>query len=99
MFLSSIEAVSSIEYIGRVDTSIAFEDPEVDLCFSNTFIQEGVDPAPVHLIFLSANLEEPSSCTNVRHFEVDLVETRQKNPTREIVNQTPEKSSTRQEAY
>jgi hypothetical protein len=55
----------------------AIQDPEVSLSFSNTYIQEGVDPAPVRLLFMKPGGDS-------FHFEVDLEETRQNNPAREI---------------
>lgn len=71
----------------------ALLDPEVDLCFSNTYIQEGVDPEPVRLIFLAAvdpidfsTSTSTSSCESVHHFEIDLVETRRNHPPREVVD-------------
>ena len=70
----------------------ALLDPEVDLCFSNTYIREGVDPEPIRLFFLAENshMDDPTttmnSCDNVHHFEIDLVETRQNYPPREIVD-------------
>jgi hypothetical protein len=57
----------------------ALLDPEVSLKFSNTYIKEGKDPAPVRLIFL-----KPDSPDSSFHFEVDLVDTRAKNKPREI---------------
>jgi hypothetical protein len=63
------------------------KDPEVDLCFSYTYIQDGVDPAPMRLVFLSMDLEkDSSSCDKARHFEVDLIETRRNNPPRDIID-------------
>jgi hypothetical protein len=57
----------------------AILDPEVSLSFSNTYIKEGKDPAPVRLIFL-----KPDNPDSNFHFEVDLVDTRAKNEPREI---------------
>lgn len=51
----------------------AIRDPEVSLSFSNTYVQEGVPPAPVRLILIKNNGD------TFAHFEVDLVETRAKN--------------------
>jgi hypothetical protein len=57
----------------------AILDPEVSLSFSNTYIKEGKDPAPVRLIFL-----KPGNPDSTFHFEVDLVDSRAKNEPREI---------------
>lgn len=48
----------------------ALEDPEVSLGFSNTFIKEGVDPAPIRIMMMKP---DGSKCY---HFEIDLVQTR-----------------------
>jgi len=50
----------------------AIHDPEVDLAFSNTYVNEKNDiPAPIRLIFL-----KPGDPDSTFHFEVDLVSTR-----------------------
>ena len=56
----------------------ALYDPEVSLSFSNTYIQEGKDPAPI-MIFLMT-----SDASKARHFYVDLEQTRKEHPPREI---------------
>ena len=55
----------------------ALLDPEVDIFFSNTFIQEGKEEPPVKLVFLKGG-------DQAVHFEIDLVDTRAKNPPREV---------------
>jgi len=52
----------------------ALLDPEVSLSFSNTYIKKGVPPAPVRLLLLK------DGGAKVAHFEIDLQETREKNP-------------------
>ena len=52
----------------------AIRDPEVSLSFSNTYVKEGVDPAPIRLILF----QQPDG--NCRHFEIDLEDTRANNP-------------------
>eukprot|EP00934_Nitzschia_sp_Nitz4_P006815 Nitzschia sp. Nitz4//scaffold329_size19327//7258//8508//NITZ4_008727-RA/size19327-processed-gene-0.15-mRNA-1//-1//CDS//3329547993//6805//frame0 len=57
----------------------AIKDPEVCLTFSNTYIQDGVPPAPVRLILVDSNDQQ-----QVYHFEVDLEETRQQHSPYEV---------------
>jgi len=58
----------------------ALLDPEVALRFSNTYIEDGKEPAPIRLIMLSS---EPGE-EKYFHFEVDLVETRKKHKPWEV---------------
>jgi hypothetical protein len=57
----------------------AILDPEVSLSFSNTCIEEGKAPAPVCLISV-----KPDNPDLNFHFEMDLVDTRDRNERREI---------------
>lgn len=59
----------------------AIRDPEVSLSFSNTYVTEGVPPAPVRLILLKNGGEK------VAHFEVDLEETRAQNANTSLTDQ------------
>lgn len=74
------------------------KDPFVDLSFSNTYIQDGVPPAPIRLIFMNTiddtisatatpeRSKEEAVCEGVFHLEIDLVETRANNPPREVMD-------------
>ena len=62
----------------------ALRDPEVSLSFSNTYIQEGVDPAPVRIILLQPNQDAV-------HLEIDLVQTRAEHGPREIASRDGKK--------
>jgi hypothetical protein len=64
----------------------AILDPEVSLSFSNTFIKEGRDPAPVRLMFI-----KPGNSDQIFHFEVDMVDARTKNVPREIKDRKTDK--------
>ena len=67
----------------------ALLDPEVALSFSNTYIVDGEEPAPVRLIFLTrpsssssaaaSNNNNTTMMDGAFHFEVDLSETRSQN--------------------
>jgi hypothetical protein len=56
----------------------ALRDPEVNLSFSNTYIQSNVPPAPVRLIFID------SATGKAAHYEIDLTETRSQHPSRTV---------------
>jgi len=76
-----VQIVSAIMHRERFRDAI--RDPEVCLSFSNTYIKEGEEPAPVRLIFLKPNHPESTF-----HFEVDLAETRAQNAEREIKDES-----------
>lgn len=60
----------------------ALRDPEVCLSFSNTYIESTSPPAPVRLIFID------STSGATQHFEIDLVETRQRHQSRTVKSRT-----------
>lgn len=59
----------------------AILDPEVSLSFSNTYVQDGVPPAPVRLILFKPtdSKDTAGNVTTVAHFEVDLSDIRARN--------------------
>ena len=70
--------------------SEAIRDPEVSLSFSNTYVKDGVAPAPLRLILFKPVDDDnnnnqnkkkatTTTTTTTAHFEVDLVDIRTKN--------------------
>lgn len=75
---------------GEFDLLSEIRDPEVLLSFSNTFI-DGSPDEPVRLIFWNAENKN-----DFVHFEIDLVQTRQDNPPRDIFDRDGELLGQRQ---